>query len=128
MSVPNREKFYLEEYEPPKPSAKDKLMLAPLPEMVPTSKLKKVSLLEKVVFISFIVTLLCLSVATIKLTTAINREEEAITTMQQDTVQAKKDINRLEQERNELLRQDRVKGIANDAGIKLHEDNIRTIR
>ncbi|MGY3766517.1 cell division protein FtsL [Vagococcus vulneris] len=128
MPAVEKEEYALEKYDVTKPSEKQNLELAAMPEMMPTNKLKKISRLEKIVFASFIVTLLCLAIATIKLTTAINREEEAITTVQQETVQGKKDVNRLEQERNELLRQDRVKGIAADKGVELHEDNIRTIR
>ena len=109
------------------PSGENKLeeMQAP---MIPQSKLKKVSKLEKFIFLAFVATFLCLSVATIRMTTYINREEEAISTIQAEKKQMQQDIETLDQERNELQRTERLKKVAEDAGMEMHEDNIRKIK
>ncbi|MGX7013029.1 cell division protein FtsL [Vagococcus silagei] len=128
MSLAEEKKYYLEEHAPKNPQEEIKTGLKAVENKKESNKLQVVSRLEKVVGVSFVVALVFLSVATIKLTTAVNHEEEAITGIQQKMSQAQKDVNKLEQEKNELLRQDRVKEIADKAGIKPHEDSIRTIR
>jgi cell division protein FtsL len=87
-----------------------------------------VSKLEKVVFCTIVATFLFLSIATIKMTTAINREEEAITSVQQEINTSTRAIDKLEQEKNELLRSDRIKEIAEKADIEMRDDNIRKIK
>lgn len=96
--------------------------------MISQSKLKKVSKLEKFIFLAFIATFLCLAVATIRMTTYINREEEAISTIQAEKKQMQQDNETLDQERNELQRTERLKQVAEDAGMEMHEDNIRKIK
>lgn len=128
VSLPERKQEETHSYAKPKPFLSEEQRTTPVPYLVPQSRLKKVSKLEKFIFFAFIVTFLCLSVATIKLTTAINREEEAISTVQTQITESQADINKLRQEKNELLRSERVKGIAEKAGIELREDNIRKIK
>ncbi len=117
-----------EYYSQALPSIEERRLKESPPFVVPQSKLKKVSKLEKIVFCAFVVTFLFLSIATIKMTTAINREEKAITTVQQEMNDSKNTIEKLEQEKNELLRANRVKGIAEKSEIELREDNIRKIK
>jgi cell division protein FtsL len=62
------------------------------------------------------------------MTTAINREEEAITSVQQEINTSTRAIDKLEQEKNELLRSDRIKEIAEKADIEMRDDNIRKIK
>lgn len=128
MSLPEKQEPQIYDYSQTLPSIEERRLKEPIPYVVPQSKLKKVSKLEKIVFCAFVVTFLFLSIATIKMTTAINREEEAITTVQQQMNESKSTIEKLEQEKNELLRADRVKGIADKADIELREDNIRKIK
>jgi len=109
------------------PSGDNKLEEIQSP-MIPQSKLKKVSTLEKFIFLACIATFLCLAVATIRMTTYINREEEAISTIQAEKKQMQQDIETLDQERNELQRTERLKKVAEDAKMEMHEDNIRKIR
>ncbi|MGO3731710.1 MAG: cell division protein FtsL [Vagococcus sp.] len=128
MSLPEKQMNALHDYVPATPSKEERRTEESFPYVVPQSRLKKVSRLEKVIFVAFIMTFLFLSIATIKVTTAINREEEAITAVQQEMNTSKKTIDKLEQEKNELLRSARVKEIAEKADIELREDNIRKIK
>ncbi|UUV97956.1 cell division protein FtsL [Vagococcus luciliae] len=98
------------------------------PPIIPQSKLKKVTKLEKFIFTVFIATFLCLAVATIRMTTYINREEEAISSLQADSKQMQQDIETLDQEKNELQRTERLKKIAESAGMQMHDENIRKIK
>lgn len=113
VNSPKKENVTLEEVQMP---------------MIPQSKLKKVSKFEKFIFTIFVGTFLCLAVATIRMTTYINREEEAISSIQADKKQMQQDIETLDQEKNELQRTERLKKIAEDAGMQMHEDNIRKIK
>ena len=128
MALPERKNLQLYDVPHTTPSEQDERLRETVPYLVPQSKLKKVSKLEKIVFITIIVTFLALSVATIKMTTSINREEEAITAIQSKMAASSSAIDKLEQEKNELLRADRVKSIAEKAGIEMREDNIRKIK
>lgn len=128
MSLAEKKDEQLYDYSQNLPSVEERRLKEPVPFVVPQSKLKKVSKLEKIVFCAFVVTFLFLSIATIKMTTAINREEEAISSVQQKMNASKSSIEKLEQEKNELLRADRVKGIAEKSEIELREDNIRKIK
>ncbi|MCI0130480.1 MULTISPECIES: cell division protein FtsL [Enterococcaceae] len=98
------------------------------PPIIPQSKLKKVTKLEKFIFTVFIATFLCLAVATIRMTTYINREEEAISSLQADSKQMQQDIETLDQEKNELQRTERLKKIAESAGMQMRDENIRKIK
>ncbi|HCM89337.1 MULTISPECIES: hypothetical protein [Vagococcus] len=128
MSLPEKQEPMIYDYAQTLPPEKEKRLQENIPYLVPKSKLRKVSKLEKIVFSTVVVTFLFLSIATIKMTTAINREEEAITSVQQTMNESKSAIDKLEQEKNELLRADRVKGIADKAEIKVRDENIRTIK
>ncbi len=128
MSAPERKKLQLYDEPHASPSKQDERLRETVPYLVPQSKLKKVSKLEKVVFCAMIATFLFLSVATIKMTTAINREEEAITSIQQEINTSEKSIGKLEQEKNELLRSERVREIAEKADMKIRDENFRKIK
>ena len=128
MSLPERNDLHIHVVSDAQPSIKDERLRETVPYLVPQSKLKKVSKLEKVVFCTIVATFLFLSIATIKMTTAINREEEAITSVQQEINTSTRAIDKLEQEKNELLRSDRIKEIAEKADIEMRDDNIRKIK
>ncbi|MGX6970595.1 cell division protein FtsL [Vagococcus bubulae] len=113
VNSPKEENKTLEEYQAP---------------ILPQSKLKKVTKLEKFIFTVFIATFLCLAVATIRMTTYINREEEAISSIQAEKKQMQQDIDTLDQERNELQRTERLKKVAESAGMQMHDENIRKIK
>lgn len=128
MALPERKNLQLYDVSHTTPSEQDERLRETVPYLVPQSKLKKVSKLEKVVFCTIVATFLFLSIATIKMTTAINREEEAITSVQQGINTSTRAIDKLEQEKNELLRSDRIKEIAEKADIEMRDDNIRKIK
>ncbi|MFW3652194.1 cell division protein FtsL [Vagococcus fluvialis] len=128
MALPERKNLQLYDVSHTTPSEQDERLRETVPYLVPQSKLKKVSKLEKVVFCTIVATFLFLSIATIKMTTAINREEEAITSVQQEINTSTRAIDKLEQEKNELLRSDHIKEIAEKADIEMRDDNIRKIK
>lgn len=128
MSLPERKIDHSYEHSHSTPSKQETQLAEAMPYLVPKSKLSRVSKLEKVVFIALVITFLLLAVATIRMTTSVNREEEAISALQVEMIQSQQEIETLEQEKNELLRTERVKGIAEKAGIELRDDNIRKIK
>ncbi|WP_326716877.1 cell division protein FtsL [Vagococcus jeotgali] len=128
MSLPNKQSVDYSEQQTSIPSGDDRHLEEVQKHNAPQSRLKKVSKLEKIIFASLIVTFLLMAVATIRMTTAVNREEEAISTMQVAQKETQKEIDKLEQEKSELLKSERVKDIAEKAGIELREDNIRKIK
>lgn len=128
MSLPNKQSVDYSEQQTSIPSRDDRHLEEVQKHNAPQSRLKKVSKLEKFIFASLIVTFLLMAVATIRMTTAVNREEEAISTMQVAQKETQKEIDKLEQEKSELLKSERVKDIAEKAGIELREDNIRKIK
>lgn len=128
MALPERKDLQLYDVPHTTPSEQEERLRETVPYLVPQSKLKKVSKLEKIVFCAIVATFLFLSIATIKMTTAINREQEAITSVQQEINTSKGVVDKLEQEKNELLRSDRIKEIAEKADIKMRDDNIRKIK
>lgn len=128
MSLPNKQSVDYSEQQTSIPSGDDRHLEEVQKHNAPQSRLKKVSKLEKIIFASLIVTFLLMAVATIRMTTAVNREEEAISTMQVAQKETQKEIDKLEQEKSELLKSERVKDIAEKASIELREDNIRKIK
>lgn len=132
MSLPEMQTNLDYEYSPVNapvntPGGEKKLEAVQRPT-IPQSKLKKVTKIEKFIFGVFVATFLCLAVATIRMTTYINREEEAISTMQSEKKQMQQSIETLDQEKNELQRTERLKKVAEDAGMEMHEDSIRKIK
>ena len=93
MALPERNDLHIHVVTDTQPSIKDERLRETVPYLVPQSKLRKVSKLEKIVFCAFILTFLFLSVATIKMTTAINREEEVITSIQKEIDTSKSTID-----------------------------------
>ncbi|WP_462258309.1 cell division protein FtsL [Vagococcus teuberi] len=129
MSLPEKHSQFIYDESPVNSPSKEKGKLeeVKLP-MMPPSKLKKVTKLEKFVFVAFVGTFLCLAVATIRMTTYINREEEAISSIQAEKQQMQQDIETLDQEKNELQRTERLKKVAESAGMQMHDENIRKIK
>lgn len=97
------------------------------PIILPQRKTKRISLLEKITFMMLIVVFVGLAVATVSLSTAVTKNTEEITQIQQETNKLNEEVTRLEQEKSELSKVDRVKAIADEAGLETIEGNIRTV-
>ncbi|QIL45584.1 cell division protein FtsL [Vagococcus coleopterorum] len=93
----------------------------------PKRKLGRVSKLEKVVTTLFVIAALAIAVLTVRMTTAISKAEEAVSLIQIENVAQRDVVSKLEQEKNELSRTERVKEAAEKGGLEISDDNIRNV-
>lgn len=96
-------------------------------QTISKNKLAKVSLSEKILVGVLILLLLFFAVLTVQVSTKITRVSENITAIQQNTEMNKETISQLEQEKNELSRAERIKKIAEEAGLTANDDNVRKV-
>lgn len=96
-------------------------------QTISKNKLAKVSLSEKILVGVLILLLLFFAVLTVQVSTKITRVSENITAIQQNTEMNKETISQLEQEKNELSRAERIKKIAEEAGLTANDDNVRNV-
>lgn len=97
------------------------------PLVLPHKKMRVISHLEKLTFLALVLVTIGIAMVSIYLSTAITAQTEEIKQIQQKVENSTENIVRLQQEKSELLRTDRVKGIANKAGLKLIDENIRKV-
>lgn len=96
-------------------------------QTISKNKLAKISLSEKILVGVLILVLLFFAVLTVQVSTKITRVSENITAIQQNTEVNKEAISQLEQEKNELSRAERIKKIAEEAGLTANDDNVRNV-
>jgi cell division protein FtsL len=101
--------------------------VSPLP-MNPRGKLSKITRYERAVAITILFVFVAFAVAQIFVSTKISSTQNQITTIQAEINSKNDKIDELKQQRNELLRADRVKKIASDRGLSVNENNIRNVR
>ncbi|MFV0558465.1 MAG: cell division protein FtsL [Enterococcus sp.] len=94
----------------------------------PARKLKRISRLEKSIGILGILLFLLLSVLTIYLRTDISQVEHDVTVIQAKTTQKQEEATRLEQEKSELSKTDRIKKVAEKQGLTITDDNLRKVK
>ena len=94
----------------------------------PSKKTKRITMLEKVIFSGVIIAFLVAAVFTIRLATGINQLEREIISIEQGNAEKQDQTNELEQEKSELSRADRIKKAAEDAGLKVNDENIRNVK
>lgn len=94
----------------------------------PAKRLKHVSLLEKGMVAFLVVAAVILSVVTIQVRTSISKTEKEITSIQAELLTKEADTTRLQQEKSELSRTDRLKEIAEKAGLSVNDDNLRKVK
>ena len=90
----------------------------PVPTLLPKKKLKNVSLLEKLIGVVLVCATIGIAIATIQVRTTI------VQTMKEKQDNALK----LEQERSELSKSDRIKDVAKKQGLENNGDNVRTVK
>jgi cell division protein FtsL len=87
----------------------------------PGDRLKKITRVEKFAVLAFLVMLIGLSVV------MVNYRNE-ISSIQTDIDAKEKTATQLQQEKSELSRSDRLKEIAEKAGLSINDDNLRKVK
>ncbi|MFC0233384.1 cell division protein FtsL [Vagococcus entomophilus] len=97
------------------------------PFQLSEKRIKGISRLEKITIGGIVLMCIVLAMTTIYMSTVVNKETESITNTQQEIERTTNSITKLQQEKSELSRKDRVKSIADKASLKQIEGNIRTV-
>ncbi|MBP1041520.1 cell division protein FtsL [Vagococcus sp. BWB3-3] len=121
----------IEEYDVSIPQEVEPIAVAAPEEPVltyPKKRLQNISRIEKFIVALFILAFVTMAVLTVKLTTTISRGEEEIAVIQGDIDRKTDQISKLEQEKNELSRADRIKKAAEEAGLEVKDENIRNVK
>ncbi|MGX7352730.1 cell division protein FtsL [Enterococcus canis] len=108
--------------------AKDQPIEIEVTTTSPKKKLRHITYLERIVVMALVVAGVALAVMTIQMRTSVNQTLTDIGQIQNEVNTTKTDITRLEQEKGELSRADRVQKIAKEKGLKDHADNIRKVK
>lgn len=94
----------------------------------PKRKLRHISLLEKTIGFLLLVAIIGIAILTIQVRTAITQMTNEITETQA-TIQTKEESAlKLEQQKNELSKADRIKDVAKSKGLSDNIDNIRKVK
>lgn len=93
----------------------------------PEKRLRRVSTMEKIIVALLIMAAITVSVATIQLRTTISTTEKTISSIQAETETQQEEAERLEQQKSELSRTDRIKEIAEEKGLTINDDNLRKV-
>ncbi|MFK4567138.1 cell division protein FtsL [Enterococcus sp. UD-01] len=94
----------------------------------PKRKLRNISLMEKTIGFLLLVAIIGIAVLTIQIRTSITQMTNQIT-QTQTTIQEKEETAlKLEQQKNELSKADRIKEIAKKQGLSDHLENIRKVK
>ncbi|MTD37629.1 cell division protein FtsL [Erwinia sp. CPCC 100877] len=94
----------------------------------PKRKLRNISLMEKTIGFLLLVAIIGIAVLTIQVRTSITQMTNQIT-QTQTTIQEKEETAlKLEQQKNELSKADRIKEIAKKQGLSDHLENIRKVK
>lgn len=94
----------------------------------PKKRLKNISRLEKGIVVLIILLFVTMAVLTIKVTTTITQAEEEISAINQEINLQTDQAAKLEQEKSELSRTERIKKAAEDAGLTVDDENIRNVK
>ena len=93
------------------------------PELL-TRKFKRLSNVEKVFYLSVIVTAIVLAVGMVFVRTKIIEVEQNTLTIQTEVSTKEDQLKAYDQQINELMTDDRVAKQANDSGLKMNNDNV----
>lgn len=100
----------------------------PVPTLLPKKKLKNVSLLEKLIGVVLVCATIGIAIATIQVRTTIVQTMNDITETQAVIKEKEDNALKLEQERSELSKSDRIKDVAKKQGLENNGDNVRTVK
>ncbi|WEG73855.1 cell division protein FtsL [Vagococcus intermedius] len=93
----------------------------------PHTKLKSISKLEKNIMLVSVGIFILLAIMTVKLTVETSQLVEEISVIQVGVNDKLDKVNKLDQERSELSRASRLKGLAETAGMEVNDDNVRNV-
>ena len=93
------------------------------PELL-TQKFKKLSNVEKVFYLSVIVTAIVLAIGMVFVRTKIIEVEQNTLTIQLQVIIKEDKLKAYDQQINELMTDDRVAKQASDSGLKMNNDNV----
>ncbi|AYW48191.1 cell division protein FtsL [Tetragenococcus osmophilus] len=94
----------------------------------PSRKLAKISRLEKALVTGLLVALVGLGLLTISLRTSISEVEQDVSSLQENVNQGEAEVTRLQQEKNELSKSERIQKIAEDQGLSIDSDHLRKVK
>ncbi|MGK0552301.1 cell division protein FtsL [Enterococcus faecalis] len=100
----------------------------PVPPLTQKKHLRNVSLLEKLISLLLLISFIGIAVATIQVRTAIVQTSNQITDVEGTIQGQEKDIQKLQQEKSELSKADRIKDVAKKQGLKDIDGNIRKVK
>ncbi|MBL1223806.1 cell division protein FtsL [Enterococcus sp. BWR-S5] len=93
----------------------------------PKRRLRNVSLFEKFLSVLLLAAVISIAVLTIQVRTAIVQTTNEITDAQAEITQKEETTLKLEQERNELSKAERIKDIAGKQGLSENDGNLRKV-
>ncbi|MFD2306576.1 cell division protein FtsL [Enterococcus termitis] len=94
----------------------------------PKRKLRNISLLEKTIGFLLLVAIIGIAVLTIQVRTSITQMTNEITETQAMIQEKEESALKLEQQKNELSKADRIKDVAKKKGLSDNVDNIRNVK
>ncbi len=94
----------------------------------PARRLKRISKFEKLIGIFLLFSVVGLAILTVYVRTDISQLEHEISQIEAQTNLKGQEKLRLEQEKAELSKTERIKEVAEEAGLKINDDNLRTVK
>lgn len=94
----------------------------------PALKLKRISLVEKMIAVFLLLFTVVIALGMIYIRTSINQMEHDISIVENEITTNEKEITRLQQEKNELSKAERIKSIADKLGLSINDDNLRKVK
>lgn len=94
----------------------------------PADRLKRVTRLEKVVVLGMLLLLIGTAIIMVNFRNEISKTQNEITSIQAKIDQNEKQATQLQQEKNELSRSERLKKVAEKAGLTINDDNLRKVK
>ncbi|MBO0439160.1 cell division protein FtsL [Candidatus Enterococcus ikei] len=94
----------------------------------PKRKLRNISLLEKTIGFLLLVAIIGIAVLTIQVRTSITQMTNVITETQTTIQEKEESALKLEQQKNELSKADRIKEVAKNKGLSDNLENIRKVK
>ena len=90
------------------------------------ARIKKFSRVEKAFYLSIAVTALVLAISVVYMQTKLLQVQNDLTTINTQIEEKKTELDDARQEVNELIRSERLTGIANSQDLQLNNENIRS--
>lgn len=117
----NQMSFEESSYSPERPE----VIVVPLS---PARHLQRISKMEKMIAFVLLVALVGTGVLMINLRTSITQVEQDISVIQGEVSAGNSEILRLEQEKAELSKSERIRKIAEEKGLTIQSENLRKVK